>query len=337
MMIRRITKTRGPLQLALINASLICGAMLPFSATAAYPEKPIRIIATAAPGAATDITARLIAEHMSKSLKQPVVVENQGGGGGTIAPALVARAPADGYTLLVTATAFVAAPFLYAKLPFDVEKGFAPVSQIVTFYNVLAAYPGFPPKSLAEFMTYAKSNVVSVAGGNVGGQSWIMAMKLNKMANTQLNYIAYKGTGPALTDVMGGHVDTVFTDPASLKGLIAEGKLRAIAMTSPKRSRNFPDTPAFAEAVPGYEQEGWIGLLAPAGTPKDVLQKLHGAVREALADPAVRKRFDDGDFGVVGSTPDEFAALIKKELGVYGKLIKEAGVTLDDPGSPAPK
>jgi tripartite-type tricarboxylate transporter receptor subunit TctC len=164
-----------------------------------------------------------------------------------------------------------------------------------------------------------------------------MTMKLNQMASTKLNFIPYKGTGPALNDVMGGHVNTVFTDPASLKGLVAEGKVRPIAMTSPKRSRNFPDTPAFAEAVPGYEQENWIGFFAPAGTPKDVLQKLHNAVRLTLADPSVRKRFDEGDFGVVGSTPEEFAILIKKELGLYGRFIKEAGVKPEATGTPAPK
>jgi tripartite-type tricarboxylate transporter receptor subunit TctC len=328
-----VRTTRNLLKHGLAGVSLACAALLPHMASAAYPEKPIKMLATAAPGAATDITARTIAEHMSKTLKQPVIVENQGGGGGTIAPALVARAPADGYTLLLTSTAFVAAPFLYAKLAFDPEKSFAPISEIVTYYNVLAAYPGIAPKTLPEFMSYAKANVVSVAGGNLGGQSWIMAMKLNKMADTKLNYIAYKGTGPALSDVMGGHVNTVFTDPASLKSLIADGKLRAIAVTSPKRTRTFPDAPAFAEAVPGYEQEGWIGLLAPAGTPKEIVQMLQKAVAEALADPAVRQRFVDGDFGIVGSTPDEFAAFLKKELVSYGKIIKETGVTLDDPAA----
>jgi tripartite-type tricarboxylate transporter receptor subunit TctC len=328
---RSTTMKRGTMRAAIIAGALtVCAAMSGVSA-AAYPEKPIKILATASPGAATDITARLLAEHMSKTLKQPVVIENQGGGGGTIAPALVARAPADGYTLLITATAMIAAPFLYAKLPFDVEKNFAPVSQIVTFYNILAAYPGFPPKTLPDFMSYAKSNVVSLAGGNLGGQSWLMTMKLNAMANTKLNYIAYKGTGPALTDVMGGHVNAVFSDPASLKALLADGKLKAVGVTSPKRSRSFPDTPAFAEAVPGYEQEGWIGLLAPAGTPKEVVQKLHSAVAEALADPVVKQRLLDGDFGIVGNTPEEFAAVIRNDLTNYGRIIKETGLTLEDP------
>ena len=316
------------------SASVVIAALLPNAAFAEFPDKPIKMIATAAPGAATDITARTVAEHMSKTLKQQVIVENQGGGGGTIAQATVARAPADGYTLLLTTSVLVAAPALNQNLPFDVEKSFEPIAQIVTFYNMLAAAPAFPPKTLAEFLTYAKANEVSVAGGNIGGQSWIMAKKLDKMAGTKFNYIAYKGTGPAMTDVMGGHVQTVFTDPASMKGLLAEGKVRVIASTAPKRTSGYPNVPTFSEAVPGYEQQGWIGLLAPAGTPKDVVQKLHAAVAAALADPAVRARFVDGDFGIVGSTPEQFAALIKKELVTYGTLIKESGVKFNEKGEP---
>jgi len=321
--------TRCLAKRALLGVSLALAASLPQAEAAAFPEKPIKIYATAAPGAATDIVARLLAEHMTKSLKQQVLVENQGGGGTTIALGLVARAPADGYTLAVTATAMVAAPFLYSSLPFDVEKSFAPVSQLVTFYNILVANPDFPAKTLPEFITYAKEKTVSLASGNLGGQSWVMTLKLNKMAGTKIKYLAYRGAGPALTDVMGGHVHTSLSDLASMKDLLATGKLRAIAVTTPKRTASLPDVPAFAEAVPGYEQQGWLGMLAPAGTPKDVLQTLHKAVAAALADPVIHKRLTDGDFGIVGSTPDEFAALIKKELVTYGDVIKDSGVKLD--------
>ncbi len=328
---------RGLVQRTLAAAMCAGLALLPAAASAAFPEKPIKIYATAAPGAATDITARLIAEHMSKTLKQPVVVENQGGGGGTIALQTVARAPADGYTLAYTATAFVASPFLYKKLPYDPQTAFAPISQVVTFYNILVTYPGLPAKTLPEFISYAKSNPVSLGGGNLGGQSWVMLVKLNDMAGTRIQYVPYKGTGPALADVMGGHISSVLSDPASMKGMISEGKVRAIAVTTPKRVAAFPDVPAFAEAVPGYEQEGWLGLLAPAGTPKDVVARLQKAVAEALADPVVKQKMIEGDFGIVGSTPDEFAAFLKKEFAAYGKIIQGAGVTLDDPIPTAPK
>jgi tripartite-type tricarboxylate transporter receptor subunit TctC len=313
--------------LPLFAAALLCGAT---GAHAAFPEKPIRIYATAAPGAATDIVARLVAEHMAKTLKQPVVVENQGGGGGTIALQTVSRAPADGYTLAITATAFVASPFLYKQLPYDPQTAFAPISELVTFYNMLVTYPGFPAKTLPEYLAYAKSHPVSVGGGNLGGQSWVMLVKLNKMAGTSIEYIPYKGTGPALADLMGQHTGGVLTDPASIKGLLSEGKVRAVATTTPKRTRAYPDVPAFAEALPGYEQEGWLGLLAPAGTPKDVLDRLYKAVAEALADPVVKQKLQDGDFGIVGSTPDEFGAFLKKEFAGYGAVIKGTGVTLDE-------
>ena len=310
------------------TAFAVCG-LLPLTAAAAFPEKPIRLILPVSPGGATDISARMLAEHMSKTLQQQVVIENQPGGGGNIAAAYVARAPADGYTLFYTATALVAAPSLYSKLPFDVEKSFTPISQIVTFYNVLVAHPGFAPKTLTEFVDYAKKQRVTLGGGNRGGQSWVMAVKLNKMAETQIEYLAYKGAGPALIDVLGGHIDTVLADPAAVKAYLADGRLHAIAVTTPKRAHAFPNVPTFGEAVPGYSQEGWIGLFAPAGTPKEAVQRIYKAVAEALADPTVRQRLIDGDFGVVGSSPDEFAALFKQELTSYGKIISETGLKLD--------
>ncbi len=310
--------------------ALACTTLLAVPAHAAFPEKPIKIYATAAPGAATDIVARLVADHMSKTLKQPVVVENQGGGGGTIALQTVARAPADGYTLAITATAFVASPFLYKQLPYDPQTAFAPVSQLVTFYNMLVTYPGFEAKTLQDFLALAKTKPLSLGGGNLGGQSWVMLVKLNDMAKTKIEYIPYKGTGPALADLMGGHIQSVLSDPASMKGLLADGKLRALAVTTPKRARAFPDVPAIAEAVPGYEQEGWLGMLAPKGTPRDVLMRIHAAVKEALNDPEVRKRLVDGDFGIIGSSPDEFGPFLVKEFDAYGRIIKATGVSLGD-------
>ena len=153
-----------------------------------------------------------------------------------------------------------------------------------------------------------------------------MTAKLNQMADVNINYIAYKGSGPALVDAMGSHIDSVFSDPASLKSLVQEGKLRALAVTSAKRSREFPDAPAIGELVPGYEQEGWIGLFAPAGTPKPVLATIHRAVQAATADPEIRKRLTEGEFGIVGSSPEEFTKFIKRELVTYGKIIKDANV-----------
>ena len=306
----------------------MAASALSLAAHAAYPERPIRILLTTAPGAAIDITARLVAEHMTKTLKQQVIVENQPGGAGNVALGQVANAHADGYTLVMSATTYVAAPFLFTKIPYDPVKSFIPVSQLVTFNNVLVTNPQSGIKTMAEFIANAKARpeAVSVGGGNLGGQSWIMTMKLNTMAGIKLNYIAYKGSGPAMVDVMGSHVDTVLSDPASIKGFVTEGKLRPLAVTSRKRTKSFPDVPTIGESVPGYEQEGWVGLFAPAGTPKEAVQALNAAVKQALADPAINQKLVDGDFGVVGSTPEEFAAVIRRDLDLYGKMITAAGI-----------
>jgi tripartite-type tricarboxylate transporter receptor subunit TctC len=243
--------------------------------------------------------------------------------------ATIRRVHVEGYTLAISSTGYVSAPYLFTTIPYDPEKSFEPVSQLVTYYNVLVASPKFPGKSLADYLARARQpGVVSLGSGNIGGQAWIMTAKLNKMADININYIAYKGSGPALVDAMGSHIDSVFSDPASLKGLVQEGKLHALAVTSPKRSRQFPDAPAIGELVPGYEQEGWIGLFAPAGTPKSVLATLHRAVQSVTSDPDARSKLTDGGFGIVGSSPDEFAKFIKGELASYGKIIKDANVKL---------
>ncbi len=315
-----------------LAALLACAVavMAANAAVAAFPEKPIRLYVTTAPGGANDIVSRLVASHMAKTLHQPVVVENQGGGGGTIALQSLARAAPDGYSLAMTATTFVAAPYLYKQLPYDTEKSFAPVTQVVTFYNILVARPDFPARTLPAFIEYARKNNVSNGGGNIGGQSWVMLQKLNSLAGTKIEYLAYKGAGPALTDLMGGHIDTAFSDPASMRALIKDGRVSPIAVTTAKRAAGFPDVPAIAEAVPGYVAEGWIGMLAPAGTPADVVATLQKAVAAALADPEIRNRLLADDFGIVGSTPDQFATFLKSELANYGRIIKATGFVADE-------
>lgn len=311
----------------LIAAAALCSAMTwPSIAAAEYPEKPIRALVTVVPGGATDIIARMISEHMSRTLKQSVLVENQGGAGGTLALTVLARAPADGYTVAFTTPVLSASPYLFKSLPYNPETAFTPVSQLVTFYNMLFTSPNFKAKNIEEFMALAKTTPVSVGGGNIGGLSWILTQKLKTMGNLKLDYIPYKGAAPAIADTIGGTLDTVFTDPASVRGFLATGKLRAIGASTPNRPKAFPSVPAFAEVVPGYEQQSWVGLLAPAGTPKAVIQKLNSAVSLALADPAIQQRMADGDFSIVGSNSDEFAAYLKKEFVSYGTLIKSSGL-----------
>jgi tripartite-type tricarboxylate transporter receptor subunit TctC len=295
-------------------------------AAAEYPDKPIRAFVTVVPGGATDIIARLISEHMSRTLGQSILIENQGGAGGTIALGAVAKAPADGYTVTFTTPVLSASPYLFKSLPYNPKTAFAPVSQIVTFYNMLLASPNFKAKTMDEFMALAKTTPVSVGGGNIGGLSWILMEKLKTMGNLKLVYVPYKGTGVAITDTIGGSLDTVFSDPASVRGFLPSGKIVALGVSKPTRAKAYPNVPAIAEVVPGYEQQSWVGLLAPAGTPKAIVEKLHAAVMAALADPVIQQRLADGDFGVVGSSPDEFSAYLKKESVTYGNLIGGSGL-----------
>lgn len=301
------------------------------AASAAYPDRPIKLLATTAPGAAVDITARFIAEYMSRVLKQQVIVQNEAGGGGNIALGMTARAPADGYSLVITSTGFVASPFLMSKIPYDPIKSFAPVSEVITYYNMLVTNPEFPAKNMGEYIAYAKAHPdeVTLGSGPVGGQAWVMTMKLNKQANIGIKYLAYKGSGPAIVDLLGGHIDSVLSDPPSMAGSIKAGKLRVLALTSPHRSKLFPDIPTIAESVPGYEQEGWNGIFAPAGTPSDIVHLLSKTVADALQDPKVKQAFTEADYGLVGSTPEQFAAFIKAQLAVYKDIITSVGVHLD--------
>jgi tripartite-type tricarboxylate transporter receptor subunit TctC len=306
-------------------------ATIPGQALAEFPERPIKMTVANAPGGATDITARIVAEHMSKSLKQQIIIENQGGGGGTIAFGSVARAKPDGYSLAIATGALTGGCILYSNLPYDTEKSFAPVSLLATFYNIFVTHPGFQAKSLPEFMAYAKTKEVMLGSGNVGGMSWLATMKLNRVAGTKVKYIPYKGLGPAVVDLVGGHIDMTLGDLAGLKQLMAAGKILPVAVTSPKRAAQLPNVPAIAEAVPGFGQEGWIGLLAPAGTPKDVIQKLNKAAVAALADPTIRGRLIADDFGVIGNSPEEFADFIHKDVVDVGATVKFTGVKLDIP------
>jgi tripartite-type tricarboxylate transporter receptor subunit TctC len=322
---------RSLLGIGLMGIAVTTFAMIPGQALAEFPERPIKMIVANAPGGATDITARIVAEHMSKTLKQQIIIENQGGGGGTIAFGTIARSKPDGYSLAIATGALTGGGILYSNLPYDTEKSFAPVSLLATFYNIFVTHPGFQAKTLSEFIAYAKTKEVMLGSGNVGGMSWLSTMKLNRVAGTKVKYIPYKGLGPAVVDLVGGHIDMALGDLAGLKQLMAAGKILPVAVTSPKRAAGLPNVPAMSEAVPGFGQEGWIGLLAPAGTPKDVIQKLNKAAVAALADPTIRGRLIADDFGVIGNSPEEFADFIHKDVADVGATVKFTGVKLDIP------
>jgi tripartite-type tricarboxylate transporter receptor subunit TctC len=320
-------------------AHRLCGALLGVAcfsvaapASAAYPDHPIRMLVVSAAGGGTDITARLIADFMSRALKQQVVVQNETGGGGNVGLRMVANAPPDGYTVVVTSTGPLAAnPFMYSHASFDPIKSFAPVSLMVRYYQLFVVNKDLPANNMPDLISYAKAHPDTVAAGNggVGSTSFLAVGLLNKMAGIQLKLIPYQGTSTAIVDLVGGHINLVVSDPTAFSSNLSSGALRPLATTGLKRSRMFPNLPTVAEAVPGYQDVGWYGLLAPAGTPKVAVDLLSTTVAGALKDPKVSAYFNQQDAEIVGSTPEQFAMQIRQDLDEYRKLIGELNIHLD--------
>jgi tripartite-type tricarboxylate transporter receptor subunit TctC len=276
--------------------------------------------------------ARMLADRFADVWGSPFVVENVPGAGSNIATERVAKSPADGYTLLMGGnSALVINPSLYETLPFDPQKDFAPISQIFIAANVLAVPLEVPAKSVAELVALAKAAPGKLSYGHAGvGTSQHLGAELFKyMAHLDIASVPYRGTTAMMPDLLANRVSMSFANIVNVLPLAREGKLRALAITSIKRSALAPDLPTMAESgFPGFEAVPWFGLLAPAGTPKDVLDKLHDETVKALATPEVRKRFDDLGLETVGNTPSEFADVIRKETPEWAKVIKDAGIKL---------
>ena len=302
------------------------------SAQSAYPNRPVRILVGFTPGTAPDLAARILADRFSEAWGTPFVVENVPGAGSNIATDRVAKAAADGYTLLMGGnSALVINPSLYETLPFDPLNDFAPISQVFIAANVLAVPIALPVKTVAELVALARAKPGKLSYGHAGvGTSQHLAAELFKyMAHVDIVPVAYRGTTALLPDLLAGRITMSFANIANVIPLAREGKLRALAITSIKRSHLAPDLPTMAESgFPGFEAVPWFGLLAPAGTPKDVIDKIYSETAKALATPEVRKRFDELGLEPIGNTPAEFAAVIKKETPEWAKVIKDAGIKL---------
>lgn len=295
-----------------------------------YPSKPIQLVVPFAAGGSTDIVGRAIGEQLSKSLGQPVVVLNKAGAGGTIGSAMVAKERADGYTLmLATVTTLSVVGSLYDKLSYDPLTAFTPITEIATIPQLLVTNPKVPAQSLNELITYAKANPerLSFASGGSGGANHLAAEQLMKMAGVKLNHITYRGSGPALIDVMGHQVDMTFDVVMTSLSYVKSGKLKALAITSKERSPLLPEVPTMDESgLPGYEAIVWFGVVGPAGIPTDVVRILNREIVKALGTPQIQKLLVDQGAVVVGGSPEEFKAKIKREADKWGKLIKEAGI-----------
>jgi tripartite-type tricarboxylate transporter receptor subunit TctC len=302
------------------------------SAQSNYPNRPVKILVGFTPGTAPDLAARILADRFSELWGTPFVVENVPGAGSNVATDRVAKAAADGTTLLMGGNpSLVINPSLYEKLPFDPVKDFAPISQVFIAANVLAVPIESPVRTVAELVALAKTQPgkLSYAHAGVGTSQHLAAELFKYRAQVDIAAVPYRGSTALMPDLLAGRINMSFANIVNVLPLAREGKLRALAITSLRRSALSPELPTMAESgFPGFEAVPWFGLLAPAGTPQDVLDKLHTETVKTLAMPEVRKKFDELGLEPVGNTPAEFAAIIRKETPEWAKVIKDAGIRL---------
>ena len=308
-------------------------ATVPAAAQAAYPNKTITIIVPFSAGGTTDILARIVGQALTTELGQTVVVANRAGAGGNIGGQAAARAPADGYTLFMgTVGTHAINASLYKKMPFDPIKDFAPLTRVANVPNLLVANPAQPFKNVKELIAYGKAHPGQLNFGSSGnGTSIHLSGELFKtMAKVDMQHVPYKGSAPAMTDLLGNQIAIMFDNMPSAIQNVRSGKLRAIAVTTAKRSPELPDVPTIAEAgVPGYEATSWFGLFAPAGTPPAVISKLNTAVVKVLANSEIKKKINEQGAEVYSETPEQFAAFIQKESVKWGKVVRDSGASLD--------
>ena len=292
-----------------------------------YPSKVIRIVAPAT-GGGSDVVGRMIAPGLAASLGQQVIIDNRG----AIASEIVAKAPPDGYTLLVNGSPLWLLPVIRPGTPWDAPRDFAPITLAGFSANLLVAHPSFPPNNVKELIEYARRNPGKVNYGSSGnGTSVHLAMELFKsMTKTYMLHIPYKGSAPVVTDLIAGQVDVMFDNMPNVIGHVRAGKMKPLAVTTAQRSPQAPEIPTLAEAgVPGYEQTAWFGVLAPAGTPREIVLKLHGEITKLLNTAEVKERFAKQGVEVRTTTPEAFGDFVKSEVERWGKVIREAGIKAD--------
>jgi tripartite-type tricarboxylate transporter receptor subunit TctC len=316
-----------------VLAALLLGCLpLAVAAQGAYPSKPIRMIVPYPPGGPTDVLGRIVAQKLSESLGQQVVIENRPGASGMIGSELVAKAAPDGYTLLTNASIHVINPSLYPKMNFDALRDFAPVSLIAQVPLILVVNPGLPVKSVPELIALAKAQPNRLNFGSSGNAAapHLAGESFKIATGVQMQHVPYKGSAPALTDLIGGQVQLIFDSMPSAMPHVKSGKVRALAVTTAKRSPTVPDLPTIAESgVPGFDISTWYGVWAPAGTPKDIVNKIAAEIAKALHQPAVRERLAALGAEPVGNTPEEFAAYCQSELAKWSKIVRESGAKAD--------
>ena len=315
----------------LVPALLLCWlAVVPAAeAQQPYPARPIRMIVPSAPGGGTDVTARIIAPKLSELLGQPIVIENKAGAGTMIGTEAGAHAAPDGYTLLMGISTLAINPAMYKKVNYDAVKDFAPISLVVKCPGLLTVHPSLPIHSVKELIAYSKARPgkMNFASAGIGTNPHLAMELFLSMAGLKMVHVAYKGSGSAIADILSGYIPTATLTLPTVISYAKSGKLRALGVTGSKRWAPEPDIPTIDEAgVPGYEAIQWYGVLAPAGTPREIVLKVNAAVNKTLSDPAVRDLLLKNGAEPVGSTPEEFAAFIRLELDKWAKVIREAGI-----------
>ena len=298
-----------------------------------YPTKPIRFVVPYPAGGPLDTVARLLGQKVAEGTKQPVIVDNKPGAGGNIGADAVAKSPPDGYTILMGAVATHAInPTLYASIPYDPVKDFIPVTQVASTPNVLVVNPSVPASNVREFIAYAKSNPgkLNFGSGSPGSAGHLAGELFKTMAGVEMTHVPYKGAAPAMNDLIGGQIQLMFDNLASSLGQVRAGRIKALAVTTAKRTALAPELPTVAESgLPGFDISTWFGIFVPAGTPREAVDRLHAEFTRALAAPDVREKMLALGAEPVGNRPEEFAAYIRAEADKYARVIKASGARAD--------
>lgn len=310
------------------------GAMLVATVATAqsFPTKPVRIIVPFSPGGATDIVTRILAQKLTEAWRQTIVVDNRAGAGGNIGAELAAKAAPDGYTLFMpSGSVMTANQHIYKKIPFNAEKDFTAVTNVASGPQIVAVANSVPAKSVKDLIALAKAKPKSITFGSAGfgTQTHLAAENFLYSAKIEATHIPYKGEGPALADLAGGQIQVLTPNLSAAIGFVTAGKIRALAVTSKQRAPQLPNVPAVAETVPGFENLGWFGLVAPAGTPPAVIRKVHDDAVKALQSAEIKKRFSELGMAPVGNTPAEFSKAMKEESARWAKVVRERKLQID--------
>lgn len=293
-----------------------------------YPTRPVRLIAASAPGGTSDILARLLAQQLTTEFGQSFVVDNRAGASGIIGTDLVAKAAPDGHTLLLIQPSLTINPHIFAKMPYDAVRDFAPISLVVDVPQIVSVHPSVPAKSIKDLIALAKADPGKITNGSPGAGTHphLTSERLQQIAGIKLQQVVYKGIGPAYIALISGEVAMAVSAVSSAMPHVKGGKIRAVGVTTLKRLPALPDVAPVAETLPGFQSSQWFGILAPAGTPRPIVERLHQAITSASRTPELKEKFAAMAMEPVNSTPDEFAKVIREEIVTWGKVVKAAGI-----------